>query len=209
MLRRWLRSVVVRLPRLVAYVDWLRAEVATFSCLELPPEDVVSNIVRAGLKGLQRHWLVWLALNPVALFHLHDRIREEKPAWLRRRRSPAVLPLVLGLKTGKARQVGAAADDASGYAVFSSQLHLSIAGRTYKGQLRWNWKATETTNECYLRAELLGVGDSPLATQSKAPTLVVHAQVTGPTSVGGPRPGGKRFHWPGIGSRERWFPPGV
>ena len=187
LLRRWVRYVLMRTPRLIAYVDWLRGEVSPFPHLELPAPAVADAVITGGARRLERGGLARLALNPVALFYFHDRIREERPpAW----RSPKVPepPLVIRLWVGEAMQMLATGGDASGYRVFHSDLELPWAGRTYRGKLRWNWKAEGGQDESYLRVELEGLRENSLAARLKAPTVIVRSPAPPKVEAVGPPP---------------------
>jgi hypothetical protein len=183
LLRRWLRYVLVKMPRLIAYVNWLRAQVGTFRHLELPARERADAVVAGGLQALGRDDLTRLALNPIALFHFHDRVREEKPAAWRSvpaaRSQPApilaAMLTILLLRVGRAHRVFPTGQDVSGHEVFDSELTLEWSGQTYRGKLHWNWKREGERDECYLRVELEGLRDTALAAPLKAPTLIVRS----------------------------------
>ena len=177
-LRRWLRRILRKSRWLAAYIHWLRVETGTIR-FQGPLPQTADAIVNEGLANVDFSLLASLVLSPIALFHLHDRIREEKPAaWRSPRPGPeaaTVLPLTLILGVAEARQKAAAADDASDCRRFTSDVWFTEEGRTYRGKVQWNCQQTSTRSECYLRLKFAGLQRCSLAGRLTTPKLIVRS----------------------------------
>lgn len=194
LLRRWVRYVVPRVSRLVAYANWLRGELKLFPRLRNPSAAVADVLLDGGPNALPLADLVPLALDPVALFHLHDRVREERPvAW--RDGGPVVLPFEpLRMHVGPPHQKAAVAaplepdprrpaatGPAAGYTpakspqvepdVYFRSVDLPYEGQTYQGTLTWD--ADRQSGQRYVRLRFNAPRRSPLAGVIANPKLIV------------------------------------
>ncbi len=162
-LLRWLTRVLRRSQVLVGYVRWLQERATPFPDLELLPWERVRRVLRHGLHELAPEALVRLAFNPVALYDLHDRIQERRPAaWRRRETKPDVLPIKARpgrshkSRPSQPRLVKSVASPyGNSFQVFISDLLLTGAdGPRLEGALEWNCKSEGSNRECYLRVRI-------------------------------------------------------
>jgi hypothetical protein len=85
LLCRWLTHALKGTRRLMGHVNWLRDNQPHIPGVELLSWQRVRQVLRSGLRALGPDELVELAFNPVALFELHDRIRDRRPPWWRKK----------------------------------------------------------------------------------------------------------------------------